>query len=138
MLLSKGEITPPCGTPCFPVDRLLTCLLRPVSIGPRFEIRFKDRLQNELERTLDHTITNCRNRKNAYLTSPVLRNLLLSHSHGLIRFVDQFILYLFQKTLPSAFFDGRKRNSVDSRSPVITLRHQVGFLECFRFADMNV
>src|SRR5450432_1739466 len=113
-------------------------LFRPVSIRPRFEISFKDRLQNELERTLDHTITNLRYRKNAYLTSTVLRNLLLSHSHGLIRFVDQFILYLFQKTLPSAFFDGPKRNSVDSRSPVITLRHQVGLFECFHFADMNV
>jgi hypothetical protein len=61
-----------------------------------------------------------------------------SHPHGLIRVVDQFVLYLFQKTLHSAFLNDFKRHSVNARSSVITFRHLVGFLECFHLADVNV
>src|SRR5713101_8191263 len=96
------------------------------------------RLQDELERSLDHSVTNGRNRKHADLGSPVFRNLLFSYPHGLIRVVDQFVLNLFQKTFPSAFLNGFKRHPVNSRSSVIILRHPVGFLERFHLADVNV
>src|SRR5258707_4405578 len=79
-------------------NRFLSCPLRSVSVRPRLEVSFEDRLQDELERTLDHTVTNGRNRKHADLGSPVFRNLLFSYPHGLIRVVDQFVLNLFQKT----------------------------------------
>src|SRR6267142_5677107 len=118
--------------------RFLGCPLRSVSVRSRLEIGFEDRLQDELERTLDHTVTNGGNRKNADLIAPVLRDLLLSYPRGLIRVLDQFVLNLFQKTFPSAFLNGFKRHPVDPRSSVITFRHPVGFLERFHLADVNV
>src|SRR5215813_4804803 len=78
------------------------------------------------------------NGKNADFGAPVLRNFLLPHRHGLIRVMDQFVLYLFQKTLHSAFLDGSKRHSVTTRSTSIALRHLVGLLKGLHLADMNV
>ncbi len=71
----------------YPVHRLMSCPSRPVSIRPRLEISFEDRLQNELECSLNHTITNSRNRKNADL-SPVLRYFLFPCPHRPIRVCD--------------------------------------------------
>src|SRR4030095_6043407 len=65
----------------YPVHRLMRCPFRPVSIRPRLEISFEDRLQDELNCPLDHTITDRRNRNNADL-SPVLGNFLLPCPHG--------------------------------------------------------
>src|ERR1019366_9124321 len=54
--------------------RFLSCPLRSVSVRPRLEISFEDRLQDELERPLDHTVTNRGNRKKlmgAFVISPL-------------------------------------------------------------------
>jgi site-specific DNA recombinase len=67
-----------------PVHRFLRCPFRPVSIRPRLKISFENRLQDQLQCSLDHTITDCRNRQDADF-SPVLRNLLLPCPHGSIR-----------------------------------------------------
>src|SRR5215469_6713083 len=48
-------------------NRFLRRPLRSVSIRPRLEVSFEDRFQNELECSLDHTVTNGRNGKNADL-----------------------------------------------------------------------
>src|SRR6266403_71119 len=101
--------------------RFLSCPLRSVSVRPRLEVSFEDRLQDELERTLDHTVTNSGNRKNADLIAPVFRDLLFPCPHGLIRVADQFVLNLFQKTLHSAFLDGFKRDPIASWGSVVTL-----------------
>src|SRR6266852_4737102 len=45
---------------CHPVHRLMRSPFRTVSVRPRLEISFEDRLQNELECPLDHTITDGR------------------------------------------------------------------------------
>src|SRR5580658_4115110 len=99
---------------------------------------FEDRLQNELERTLNHAVADCGDRENADFAAPVLRNLLLPHRHGSIRVVDQFLLNLFQKTLHSAFFDDLERDAIDPRCAMVTLGHLVGFLESFPLADVNI
>src|SRR6516165_5468794 len=88
--------------------RFVSCPLRSVSERPRLKISFEDRLQNELECPLDHTVTNGRNGKNADLGAPVFRDFLFPYPHGLIRLLDQFVLNLFQKTLHSAFLNGFK------------------------------
>src|SRR5215469_6762623 len=118
--------------------RFMSCPPWPVSVRPRLEISFEDRLQDELEGSLNHPVTNSRNRENADFGAPVLRDFLLSYPHGLIRFSDQFVLNLLQKTLHSVSLDGCERHPVNARGSVITLRHLVGFLERFRLADMNV
>jgi hypothetical protein len=102
------------------------------------KISFEDRLQDELKRTLDHAVTDRRDRENADFVAPVLRDLLLSHRHGLIRVVDQFILHLFQKTLHSALFDGIECNAIDPRCAIVALGHLVGFVQCFHLADVDV
>src|SRR5215813_5093792 len=54
------------------VHRLMCCPFRSVSIRPRLEISFEDRLQNELECPLNHTIADSRNRQNADFLAPSL------------------------------------------------------------------
>src|SRR5215472_5986703 len=36
---------------CYPLDRVMRCPLGPISKRPRLEIRFEDRLEDELERS---------------------------------------------------------------------------------------
>ena len=67
------------------VYRFMRCPFRSVSIRPRLEISFEDRFQDELECSLDHTIADRGNRKDADFGAPVLRYLLLPCSHGSIR-----------------------------------------------------
>src|SRR5438876_7276633 len=70
------------------VHRLVRCPFWSVSIRPRLEISFEDRLQDELECPLNHAIADSRNRKDADFLPPVLRNLLLPSPHGPIRVRD--------------------------------------------------
>src|SRR5215470_17140255 len=60
----------------YAVDRFMSCILGAVSKRSRLEVSLKDRLQDELDRTLHHPITDRRNRKNADF-APVLRYLPL-------------------------------------------------------------
>src|SRR5436305_2028629 len=69
----------------YPVYRLMCCPLGPVSIRSRLEVSLEDRLQDELECSLNHTIAEARNRQNANFLAPVLGNFLLPCPHGLIR-----------------------------------------------------
>src|SRR5215813_6260242 len=118
--------------------RLMSGPLRSVSVRPRLKISLEDWLQDELECSLDHTVTNGRNGKNADLGAPVFRNFLFPYPHGLIRLVDQFVLNLFQKALHSPLLNGFKRHPVDSRGSVITLSQLISFVEGFHLADVNV
>src|SRR5215470_13102666 len=102
--------------------RFMGCPLRSVSVRPRLKISFKDRLQDELECPLDHTVPDGGNGKNADLGAPVLRNFLFPYPHGLIRFPDQFVLNLFEKALRSALLNGVKRYASHSWGSVIPLR----------------
>ena len=52
--------------------------------------------------------------------------------------VTKFIPDLRQKPLRSAFLNGRKRDPVNARCPVIAFRHLVGFPKRFHLADMDV
>src|SRR5215469_1385637 len=122
----------------YPVYRLMCCPFRSVSIRPRLEVSFEDRLQNELECPLNNTIADRRNRQNADFLAPVLGYFLLPRPHGPIRVGDQFVPYLLQKTLHSAFLDSLERDSVYSRCPVVFLRHPVGLVERLPFADVDV
>jgi hypothetical protein len=67
------------------VYRLVRCPFWPVSMRPRLEISFEDRLQNELESPLHHAVADSRNRQDTDFCAPVLRNLLLPRPHGPIR-----------------------------------------------------
>src|SRR5450759_3688134 len=68
-----------------PVHRLMRCPFRSVSIRSRLKISFEDRLQNELQSALNHTVADSRDRQDADFLAPVLGNLLLPSPHGPIR-----------------------------------------------------
>src|SRR5467141_4801356 len=115
----------------------MRCSFRSVSVRSRLEVRFENRFQNELECSLDHTITDGRDRESSDF-SPVFRYFLLPCSHGSIRVGDQFVSDLLKKTLLSALFDGLERDPVNSRSPVVLLCHLIGFMKRLHLADMDV
>src|SRR5687767_5027865 len=73
--------------------RIMGGALRAVSIRPLLEIGFKDRLQDELESSLDHTVPNRRDRQDTLASAVVLRDRLTSVPGALIRTSDQFISY---------------------------------------------
>src|SRR5260370_42499435 len=101
----------------------MRCPFRSVSIRSRLEISFEDRVQDELEGSLDHTIADRGSRKDADFSAPILRYLLLPCSHGSIRVSDQFVPDLLAKTLLSALFDGLDRDHVYSRSADVLIAH---------------
>src|SRR5450755_1615676 len=78
---------------------------------------------NELECPLDHAITDGRDRQDSDLGAAVLRYLFLPYRHGPIRLLDQFVLYPLEKSLRSALFDRVEGDPVDSRGPIVLLRH---------------
>src|SRR5215467_3742758 len=112
--------------------------LRSVSVRSRLEVSFEDRLQDEPEGPLDHAISDRRDGESSYFGSSILRNLLLPNWHGLIRAGDSFLPDPFEKTFPSALFNGLERDSIDSWSPVVFLGHFVGFLKSLLLTDMGV
>jgi site-specific DNA recombinase len=121
-----------------PDDRLMSCPFWPVAIGTRLKISFEDRLQDELQRTLNHAVANCGDREDADFIAPVLRDLLSPNRYGPIRVGDEFVPYLLQKHFHSAFFDGFERDSIHSGSPVVFLGHLVGFAKRFHLAHVDV
>src|SRR6267378_3898219 len=80
---------------CYPVDRFMCRSFRSISVRSCLEVRFEDRFQDELEGSLDHAITDGRNRENSDF-SPVFGYFLLPYPHGSIRVVDQFVSDLLQ------------------------------------------
>ena len=58
-----------------PIDRFMSCPFGTISIRPRLEVGLEDRLQDELERALHHSIPDRRNQKDADF-APILRYLL--------------------------------------------------------------
>ena len=56
---------------CHSVHRLVSCPFRTISIRPRLKVSFEDRLQDELQRPLYHTITNSRDDQRQLHLSPV-------------------------------------------------------------------
>src|SRR6201988_2670945 len=74
----------------YPGYGFMCCPFRSISIRPRLEIRFENRLQDELQRPLAHSVTDSRNRKYAYF-APVLRFRLRPFPHGSIRVGTYFI-----------------------------------------------
>src|SRR5258708_3257549 len=110
----------------------------PVSIGPRLEVSLKDRFQNEQQRTLDHTVPDRRNQRDADFPAAVLRDLLLPVRHGYVLARAQLVSDLPNKAVHSPFLDGLEGDPVNSRGSVVLLGQAVGFLERLFLADVDV
>jgi len=108
----------------YPVDRFMSCPLGTISKRSRLEVCLEDRLQHELERTLHHSISDRRNRKDADL-APVLWYLLPPGRERHIGVLNKFVPYPFEKTLYALRFDGREGHPVTSRSPIVVLSQRI-------------
>src|SRR4029434_7375572 len=67
-----------------------------------------------------------------------LGNRLVPQPHGAIRAGGQFVPYLLQKPIAPAGLDGFKGHAVHSRRAVIGLGQLIGFMQDFRFADVDI
>src|SRR5256885_3161786 len=72
------------------LDRVVCCPLGPISIRPRLEVRLEHRFEDELERTLHHSVPDRRDRQDADF-APVFRYLLLPGWEWLVGAPGQFV-----------------------------------------------
>src|SRR5215510_9912028 len=109
-----------------------------IAVRTRLEVRFKDGFQDELEGSLDHTVTDRRNRQHTDPLPSFLGNRLVPQPHGAIRAGGQFVPYLLQKPVEPTSLDSLKGHSVNTRRAIVGLGQLIGFLEGFQFADVDI
>src|SRR5881392_1166092 len=102
------------------LDRVVCCPLGPISIRPRLEVRLEHRFEDELERTLHHSVPDRRDRQDADF-APVFRYLLLPGWEWLVGAPGQFIAQLLEQSLHALRLDGLERDPVYSRGPIVCL-----------------
>ena len=119
------------------MHRFLCGTFGTITVRSRLEICLEDRLHNELERTLHHSVTDSGNRKDANFSS-VLRYLLPPCSQRYISALHQFALYLLKELLHALRLDDRERHPVDSRSAVVLPSQRIRLVQRFHLAYMNV
>src|SRR5712691_3966366 len=120
------------------VNRRMRRPLWAIAKRARLEVRLEDGFQNELEGSLDHAVSNGRNREHPYFRAPVLRNSMPSIPQWTIPAVDQFVPKLREESVHTRPFDGLERHPVDTRGPVVGFCQRVRGAERFQFADVNV
>src|SRR5689334_9051375 len=98
------------------LDRVVCCPLGPISIRPRLEVRLEHRFEDELERTLHHSVPNRRDRQDADF-APVFRYLLLPGWEWLVGAPGQFVAQLLEQSLHALRLDDLERDPVYSRGP---------------------
>src|SRR5246500_4415187 len=100
------------------LDRVVCCPLGPISIRPRLEVRLKHRFEDELERTLHHSVPDRRDRNDAAF-APVFRYLLLPGWEWVVGAPGQFVAKLLEQSLHAMRLDGLERDPVYSRGPIV-------------------
>src|SRR5215510_13677739 len=100
------------------LDRVVCCPLGPISIRPRLEVRLEHRFEDELERTLHHSVPDRRDRQDADF-APVFRYLLPPGWEWLVDAPGQFVAQLLEQSLHALRLDGLERDPVSSRGPIV-------------------
>src|SRR5256714_3646955 len=80
------------------LDRVVCCPLGPISIRPRLEVRLEHRFEDELERTLHHSVPDRRDRQDADF-APVFRYLLHPGREWLLKAPGQMAAHLLAQSL---------------------------------------
>jgi hypothetical protein len=120
------------------VDRGMRGPLRAIAVRPRLEIRLEERFQQQLESSLDHAVSDGRNRKDAHLRAAVLWNFVPPIPPWAISPGDQFIPELLEALVHPRCLNGPEGDAIASRRPVVGFRQRVGRPERFLFADVDV
>ena len=93
---------------------------------PSFAWRSEDRLHNQLKRTLYDTVADTRDRQGSHLRAALFRYLLLPRPQRHIAALDQFAtVSVRENSSTPLFLNGLERDSITSRSPIVTLGHLV-------------
>src|ERR1700746_1656624 len=108
-----------------------------LSIRPRLEVRLKHRFEDELERTLHHSVPNRRDRQDADF-APVFRYLLLPGWEWLVGAPGQFVAQLLEQSLRAMRLDGLERDPVYSRGPIVLFGHRIRCAQGLHLADVDV
>src|ERR1700674_1661584 len=116
----------------------MRCPLRSIAKRPWLKIRLEDRFQNELRCSLDHAVTDGRNREDPHFRPPVLRDFLPTRSRGPIPERDQFVPQLREELVHPRCLDGLERDPVIARGAVVLFGPRVRGAERVQFADVDV
>ncbi len=119
------------------LDRVVCCPLGPISIRPRLEVRLEHRFEDELERTLHHSVPDRRDRQDADF-APVFRYLLLPGWEWLVGAPGQFVAQLLEQSLHALRLDGLERDPVYSRGPIVLFGHRIRCAQGLHLADVDV
>ena len=101
------------------------------------KVRFEDRLQNELQRTLDHSVADRGNREHPESPSG-LRHSHAPHPLGPVRAGYQLLAQLLEELRAPRTFHGFERHPIHSRGPVVLLGKLVRGLQRLHLVDVHV
>src|SRR5215472_8743087 len=119
------------------LDRVVCCPLGPISIRPRLEVRLEHRFEDELERTLHHSVPDRRDRQDAEV-APVFRYPLLPGWEWLVGAPGQFVAQLLPKSLHAFCVYMSKRDPLYSRGSNVLNGHRIRCAKGLHLADVDV
>ena len=117
--------------------RIVRRLLWTVPKRSRLEVRLEDGFQDELQRTLDHSVANRRNGKLADFSAG-LRYSYAPHPLGKIRTGHKLLAQLLEELRAPRTLHGSERHPINSRSAVVLLGELVRSLQRLHLADVHV
>src|SRR5262249_50571895 len=103
----------------------------------RLKVGLKDRLQDELEGSLDHTIADRGDREDAGL-APILRDPHFPHWHRAVCPRKEFLAEFLDEVVHSLGLDRLECHPVYARGSVVSLGESVGFPEGLRLAHVGI
>src|SRR5208283_3570413 len=115
---------------CYPSHCLVRRPFGAVPVRARLEVGLEDRLENEFDGPLHHTVPNRRNLEHS-LSATALRYGVLTGRQWTITSGDQFVSQPRQERLHPCRFDGLERHAVTSRRSTVRFSHRISFVERF-------
>src|SRR5215510_318193 len=95
------------------------------------------RFEDELERTLHHSVPDRGDRQDADF-APVFRYLLPPGWEWLVGAPGQFVAQLPEQSLHALRLDGLERDPVYSRDPIVLFSHRIRCAQGLHLADVDV
>src|SRR5260370_32908803 len=119
------------------LDRSRRRPLWPIAKRSRLEVRLEDRFQDQLQCSLDHSVTDRRNRQTA-CSAIRLRYSYGPYPQGRVCALLHTLASLVEKILHTFGFDGFERYSVNTWSAVVHLRQPIGFPKSLSLTYMHI
>ena len=121
----------------YPCNGSMGAPLGAVALRPCLEVRFDDRLQDELERPWHHTVPDGRDRQDPHACAVALRHRLTPVPRGSIRAVDQFVASLVEEAFHPCGLNGLARLPVTPGGAVMFFGQVGGRSQGLPLADVD-